>query len=291
MDKYNDIYTYIDPLKSKICFFKLISNKYFNTKNEIHFGCAKKYEEDAQCNDSFQSDRYEGAIAVLRRENPKLKKFKRIYNDIYEIYDGDRVILKRKSSLYLPIYCFYCADASDSRKIDLSREGNKGIVTYHLEPDSKIFDDFKESGQSLLLYIFNLTFFYQKMKKELSKLGKCGRLLSYDISYYTMDENGEWICPQYKHFDPKTHYYELLYKRIQFEYQKERRFVYIDDTVSEKDYKWTIFNMPELTDNGYATIDSDIYIKINQPIYITNEQDYQELSENIALFNQGIIKT
>lgn len=49
--------------------------------------------------------------------------------------------------------------------------------------------------------------------------------------------------------------------------------------------------MPELTDNGYATIDSDIYIKINQPIYITNEQDYQELSENIALFNQGIIKT
>lgn len=98
MDKYNDIYTYIDPLKSKICFFKLISNKYFNTKNEIHFGCAKKYEEDAQYNDSFQSDRYEGAIAVLRRENPKLKKFKRIYNDIYEIYDLNT---KKRDGLFI----------------------------------------------------------------------------------------------------------------------------------------------------------------------------------------------
>lgn len=112
----------------------------------ISFACPGRYIDIAKRkgNDE-QGDEDEGIFARLKKSDSRIAEYSvKLRGDIEIINDGEYVKLRRKSTYYIPTFCFYTIKAADLLKYENIELGNQRIP-FH--PDDRMFTYFSSCGQ------------------------------------------------------------------------------------------------------------------------------------------------
>lgn len=269
----------VDPFNCSVLYLKLLPADCESTKDQMYFGNVNIY----QSGDEGRFDKYEGAIAVLHKDNRMIERFKLVYGDIYEIADGDFVILKRKSAKFIPMYCFYTAFSQNCSKIevgDFNYKKKTCIVRYQIAPDERLFEDFRDRKNYLLINLFNSGDLFASTIMALKKYGLNPKKLEKKVvQYYSFDDNKEWICDDYRGFAPDIKYVELFYKCDKYKYQSEMRLIY-----KEPHDDYLIFKNEFLSDRESYINDTSLLSKVDVPYNELNVKDYFALKRKAYEF-------
>lgn len=96
----------------------------------------KKGEKE---NNNEQGDKYEGVFARLKKNDTRIHDMEdRLKDDLEEIEDGEYILLRRKSSRTVPVFCLYGFYKEDAQMIELSSNN----VKLELIPSSKMYNEF-----------------------------------------------------------------------------------------------------------------------------------------------------
>lgn len=165
-----------------------------------------------------QGDRYEGIFARLHTSDRRVGELKIRFGDDLEIIpDNNYVLLRRKSSRKIPIFCMYGVrrDESDLQEDSVHKENGKyiGTVVYNFPP--KIYNGFLDSSDVWGFYASSGHFFAALEKALAANHLTYGKaVINYDIEL-----NKEF------YFEPTENYSELIHKRKELEYQHEIRYI------------------------------------------------------------------
>lgn len=120
--------------------YKIMDQMFINNfaNGNFYFSCCGNWIDIAkrEC-DNGQGDKHEGVFAKYKKKNSrKPKKYYRALfkNDLIIEQEGDYILFKRKSSLYIPAICFYSIDNQtikdnmpDDEKKKIENVASKGI--------------------------------------------------------------------------------------------------------------------------------------------------------------------
>jgi len=189
---------------------------------ELSFSCPGQYVRIAKLEGNMeQGDLYEAVFARLKKNDPRVIECEnRFGNDLEVIPDGEYVLLRRKSSLFVPTFCFYSYRGFDVLD-NVSAPGKQTITHYF---DERIFSGFTNDkaknvispGSSPAALILHAFPFRIQVADALIRNG-----LSFDIrhiNYSAFEEDVFFIEPTNKRE-------ELFYKFPKYSYQKEARIV------------------------------------------------------------------
>lgn len=231
---------------------------------EISFACPGRYIDIAKkTGNNEQGDIDEGVFARLRKGNSKIQEVaNQLKDDLETIDDGDYVKLRRKSSYFIPTFCFY-----SNRGIDLL---NSAIQNAGIQEITQYFDERMYSGFSpdTVRNVLNpdsssscLTFQVEPFKYLLGgELAK--RKIDYEIRHinYTEFEKDEFFIPPTERRD------ELFYKFPKYSYQREARVCLINSPMNDvyKRFDLDISAIPE--DYAILLRNKKFYYKITADI-------------------------
>lgn len=214
------------PDNNALLLFRFSEHRWINAiiDGTISFSCAGLFVEQAMKTDNdIQGDRYEGIFARLKTGDPKVLAMRsRLGIDLEEIPDGDYVLLRRKSAMLKPIFCFYGYKAKDALE-DCGEIENFGMHEITHEFDPRMYTGFSDTDwtnaeadddRRFTMLILQPAPFIDKIKVALSKknlLYKMGI-----VDYGTRAEETFFI-------PPTDSYDELFCKRPMYSYQYEGR--------------------------------------------------------------------
>jgi hypothetical protein len=188
----------------------------------MFFSCAGNYVHIAKNkgNDE-QGDKEEGIFARLYKSDKRINMYKEKFGpDLETIQDNDFMKLRRKSSLYYPLFCLYAFTAKDVLN---SGEVKVGVHEYTFRFNEKIFEAFSQarSVRCCLNKDFLPAISYLQPKPFLDNVkvslfnSNCDfRIDKIDYSQKASEE----YC-----IDPDNRRSELFYKNPKYEYQHETR--------------------------------------------------------------------
>lgn len=169
-------------------------------------------------NNNEQGDKYESIFARLKSGDERIKEMKtRFGKNLEIIQDDDYVLLRRKSSRNIPIFCVYGVrrDELNLQEESVHKENGKYIGTVVYNIPQKIYDGFLGTEDVWGLYASSGHFFAALEKALDVNHLKCERaVINYDIE---LDKEF--------YFEPTENYPELMHKRKELEYQHEIRYV------------------------------------------------------------------
>lgn len=169
-------------------------------------------------NNNEQGDKYEGIFARLKARDKRVDELKSQFGDDLEIIQDDGyVLLRRKSSRKIPIFCMYGVrrDELNLQEGSVHKENGKyiGTVVYNFPP--KIYDGFLGSNDVWGFYASSGHFFAALENALVMNNMSYGKaVISYDIE---LDKEF--------YFEPTDEYSELMHKRKELEYQHEIRYI------------------------------------------------------------------
>lgn len=190
--------------------------------------------------------------------------------------DKQFVVLKRESSYYKPIYCFYSIKSKEANKVELKKSFYKKLpytISYELSQDERIFEDFTDKNNFIIINLFNPTSIMYDLQEQYS----FNKFFDVNITNYKFNINGEWVCPKYKANEFVNDYAELKYKNDMFKYQHERRFIIHNIDLKENNlilYYDKILNF----DIKFLNKGPD-KLKIDVPLLQNDEQSVLELTK------------
>lgn len=166
-----------------------------------------------------QGDRYEGIFARLQTNDRRIGELKIRFGDDLEIIpeNNNYVLLRRKSSRKIPIFCMYGVrrDELELQEDSVHKENGKyiGTVVYNLP--TRIYNGFLDSSDVWGFYASS-GHFCAALEKALgdNNLTYGKAVINYDIEL-----NKEF------YFEPTENYSELIHKRKELEYQHEIRYI------------------------------------------------------------------
>lgn len=164
-----------------------------------------------------QGDKYEGIFARIKANDVRLVNLrKRFGDDLEEIAEDDYVLLRRKSSRKVPIFCAYGIrkDELKIRENSIQEEAGEYKCTVDYEFPDKIYNGFLDCADVWGFYASSGHFF-SALEEALDKnhLSYAKAVINYDI-----DPTKEF------YFEPDSDYSELNHKRKDLEYQHEIRY-------------------------------------------------------------------
>ena len=174
-----------------------------------------------------QGDKYEGVFARIKTNDVRLTKLrKRLGEDLEEIYEKDYVLLRRKSSREIPIFCVYGVKRDELKIRENSIEEKNGkyvCIADYTFPD-KIYNGFLDCTDVWGFYASS-GYFCSAIEKALDK-----NHLLYEktVINYDIDLTKEF------YFEPDNKYSELNHKRKDLEYQHEIRYRLLNFPRNEK---------------------------------------------------------
>lgn len=262
-----------------IC-IKIVENEYKNSPY-INLSCAEKFIEEGRKQHLGRGDKNEGLIARLdkRKDSNIIERYKNIYKDDLIIEEINNYIeLKRRSSLFTAMYCFYSI-SQNLTKANIIRPPT-AIPCMLFEKDSiipeKVLKDF--GGEEIC--IFNLqneknisNILRRALCKSLVEVPNgisCMNIFSIDKVNYSKETTKRWECPEYK-MDREVQFpYELRYKGPEFFYQEETRIIINPKLhLLDKENKNKLIHIDNLLDQYYSGVnfDKDLRAKIELPVY------------------------
>ena len=234
--KFN-IYFEEELRKMNVISFKLFNKKVNVNLNEVRFSCALNYIYEGQKGNIGQGDENEALIARFRINNingkERLAFYKRSFkDDLIVTQKGQFIEIRRRSSLEMPISCYY------HKEDDLLRDApNKKFLTVELfrkyTIQKKFLRDFigkhnMDSNDFVLVNYSNDRHLYKSilnsMKNDKNKI----RTVFSKKVIYDIEDGYEWECPEYKNINTVYDFpWELIHKSKSFAYQCERRIIIV----------------------------------------------------------------
>ena len=164
-----------------------------------------------------QGDKYEGIFARIKANDGRLVNLRKCYeDDLEEIDDDGYVLLRRKSSRKVPIFCAYGIrrDELKIRENSIHEEAGEYKCTVDYDFPDKIYNGFLDCEDVWGFYASS-GLFCTELEEALDKthLSYAKAVISYDI-----DLTKEF------YFEPDSDYSELNHKRKDLEYQHEIRY-------------------------------------------------------------------
>lgn len=164
-----------------------------------------------------QGDKYEGIFARIKANDVRLADLRnRLGDDLEEIDDDGYVLLRRKSSRKVPIFCTYGIreDELKIRENSIHKEAGEYKCTVDYDFPDMMYNDFLDCRDVWGFYASS-GHFCAALDEALDKnhLSYAKAVISYDI-----DPTKEF------YFEPDRDYSELNHKRKKLEYQHEIRY-------------------------------------------------------------------
>lgn len=174
-----------------------------------------------------QGDKYEGIFARIKANDVLLVKLrKRFGEDLEEIDENGYVLLRRKSSRKVPIFCVYGIrrDELNIRENSIYEENGELTCTADYTFPDKIYNGFIDCSD-VWGYYASPQHFCQAIEKALDE-----HLLLYKktVIIYDIDLTKEF------YFEPDNDYSELTHKRKDLLYQHEIRYRLLNFPRDEK---------------------------------------------------------
>lgn len=214
------------PDNHALLLFRFSEHRWINAiiEGTLSFSCAGNFVEQAMKTDNnIQGDRYEGVFARLGIMDTKIASMRRLLgSDLEEIPDGDYVLLRRKSAMLKPIFCFYGYKAKDALE-DCGEIEDFGMHEITHEFDPRMYAGFSEKNwndssvpesQRFTMLILQPKPFIDKINSAITR--EC---LSYRMGIVDYEKRGAdtFFIP------PTDDYDELFCKRPMYSYQYEGR--------------------------------------------------------------------
>lgn len=164
-----------------------------------------------------QGDKYEGIFARMNKCDKRLSMLQqRFGNDLEIIADREHVLLRRKSSRRIPIFCMYGIKNEELSLVEESIKQKPGKITgeARYEVPDKMYEGFLDT-KNVYGYYASSGHFMGAIEDGLRSQGLayCKSLINYDI-----DLNSEF------YIEPTGSYAELGHKRADLSYQHEIRY-------------------------------------------------------------------
>ena len=234
------------PDNDAIVIFRFSEHRWINAiiDGTLSFSCAGAFVEQAKLTDNeIQGDRYEGIFARLQPDDPKISKMERILgNDLIKMTDEKGfVLLRRRSAMLKPIFCYYAYKARD---IIIDSDGNAklGENTIRHDFDPKMFSGFSNGDWNLNVIADERRFTTLTLYPNhfISRI-KCA-LAKENLSYVMKPVNYEEQKNDTFFIEPTDQYDELFCKRPLYSYQYEGRICLngIDFTFPEERFSLSI---------------------------------------------------
>lgn len=257
------------PDDHALMLFKFGIKKYMKElKNgRLFFSCAGNYVYIAKNHgNSEQGDEEEGVFARLKKYDSKIDECKKKYGkDLQVIDDGVHVKLRRKSTLFYPVFCLYAYRAEDILE---NNNIKLGTHKYEHQFDSKIFEAFSQSSKckNVLVKDFlpSICFFQPKPFVDALKRSLFTNEITYkmDSINYSVKSNEEY------YIEPDDLRRELFYKNPKYEYQHEVRICLLNKKFT------SIFDSEIINVQKFK--DEDCNLIINHEIYVTHSATISE---------------
>lgn len=176
-------------------------------------------EQGEKENNNEQGDKYEGVFARLKKNDTRIHDMEdRLKDDLEKIEDGEYILLRRKSSRTVPVFCLYGFYKEDAKKTELS----SNIVKMELIPSSKMYNEFlngvssTEGKKVAWTLFFSLGHLQSNIQTALDN-----KHVNYRFAkvQYDLFDGGEFFI------EPTSDYPELTHKAKRLSYQKEIRWV------------------------------------------------------------------
>lgn len=174
-----------------------------------------------------QGDKYEGIFARIKANDVRLENLRKNFGDDLEEIDEDGyVLLRRKSSRKVPIFCAYGIrkDELKIRENSIQEEAGEYNCMVDYDFPDKIYNGFLDCADVWGFYASS-GHFCAALEEALDKehLSYTKTVISYDI-----DPAKEF------YLEPDSDYSELNHKRKGLEYQHEIRYCLLDFPRNEK---------------------------------------------------------
>lgn len=176
-------------------------------------------EQGEKENNNEQGDKYEGVFARLKKNDTRIHDMEdRLKDDLEEIEDGEYILLRRKSSRTVPVFCLYGFYKEDAQMIELSSNN----VKLELIPSSKMYNEFlngvssTEEKKVAWTLFFSLGHLQHNIQTALDNKHVNYRFAK--VKYDLFDGDEFFI-------EPTSDYPELIHKAKRLSYQKEIRWV------------------------------------------------------------------
>lgn len=136
------------PNDNAILLFRFTESRWADAiiQGQISFSCAGAFIHQAEhTGNTVQGDLYEGVFARLNKTDSRVQLMKdTLKKDLEIIDDGDFVLLRRKSALRKPMFCYYAYTVEDAIH-DCGDDAHKGINTIRHVFDDKMYSGFSEN--------------------------------------------------------------------------------------------------------------------------------------------------
>lgn len=233
------------PEENSLILFKFGTTKWMKAlkDGEVSFSCPGKYINIAKDNgNSEQGDLYEGVFARLKETDPRIEQCRgKLGEDLEILPDGDFVLLRRKSTYFIPTFCFY-----SFRGLDLLQNATRpGLQQVRHDFDERMYSGFSSNAvlnvhpdDAPATLIIQARPFYEQIMQGIRREG-----FGIEISHinYTLFENEEF------YIEPTDQRKELFYKFPQYSYQREARILLHGLKINNLNERYTL-NIGPLSD-------------------------------------------
>ncbi|MBT2736623.1 hypothetical protein [Bacillus sp. ISL-7] len=244
------------PDENSLILFKFGLTKWMKAlkEGEVSFSCPGQYINIAeQEGNSEQGDPYEGVFARLRETDPRIEQCRGKYGEDLEILpDGDFVLLRRKSTYFIPAFCFYSVRPPDLSQ-NVTRSGWQQI---RYDFDERMYSNFSSNEVNVIpaTLIIQAQPFHKQIVQAVDREG-----FRIEISHinYTLFENEEF------YIEPTNQRNELFYKFPKYSYQKEARILLHGLTMNNIDERYSL-NIGPLSDEDAPLVDGiQMYVEFS----------------------------
>lgn len=231
--------------------YKIMKNQYIKELacGKVDFSCCGNWVSIAETGGGKgQGDKYECVFAKYLEKNSEepIKKYKKMFGeDLLVENEGNYVLLRRKSSLYIPAACFYSIDnytaiqnlyGDDKVRIDEIINANQDkeeltISDFPLSLSEKYFEEFNLSNDEINAIMIQPYDFLCKLTEKNVKYRK--------VTYINMDKEYDIFGDELfkKYYGSSLRLNEALEKRIEmffkdksnYEHQCEIRLIIRDE--------------------------------------------------------------
>lgn len=209
------------PEENALILFKFGVAKWMKALKDgkVSFSCPGQYINIAKdSGNSEQGDLYEGVFARLKGTDPRIEQCRgKLGEDLEILPDGDFVLLRRKSTYFIPTFCFY-----SFRGIDLLQNVSRpGLQQVRHDFDERMYSSFSSNAvlndnpdDTPTTLILQAAPFQEQVVQAVQREN-----FRVEISHinYTLFENEEF------YIEPTDQRKELFYKFPKYSYQKEAR--------------------------------------------------------------------
>lgn len=189
---------------------------------ELSFSCPGQYVRIAEREgNAEQGDLYEAVFARVKRNDPRVAECEKQFGKDLEIIKyGEYVLLRRKSSLFIPTFCFYSYRGTDL--LENVRKPGRQTITHYF--DERVFSGFtKDEVRNVVSMEYMPTSLIIQARPFHEQVVNAARRerISAEIRHidYTEFESDEFFI------EPTSQREELFYKFPKYSYQKEARIV------------------------------------------------------------------